>query len=222
MHDGRLALIGGTGREGPGLALRLSQAGFTVVIGSRDRARAEETIRSLAPRLGAGRLEAAENEEAIRSCDVSLLCVAFRHAAETIVRHLHAFSPGSLLIDVTVPVVFDGGRPQFVDVPQGSSSEHLRELLPHYVALAGAFKTLPSHLLANADARLECDEFVCGDSPESRARTMAILNRIPGLRAIDVGSLEAARILERMTLLAIQLNRQYKVREARFRVVGLP
>jgi NADPH-dependent F420 reductase len=221
VPETRIALIGGTGREGAGLALRLSRAGFGVVIGSREAGRAEEAVRRLKPQAGVGRLEAAGNGAAIAGCDVSLLCVSFAHAADTVVAHRDAFRPGSLLIDVTVPVVFDAGRPRFVELPQGSSSEHLRTLLPGHVALAGAFKTLPAHLLADVEAPLDCDDFVCGDSAESRARAMEIVGRIPGLRPIDAGSLDAARVLERMTVLAIRLNRRYKVHDARFRVLGV-
>jgi NADPH-dependent F420 reductase len=118
-------------------------------------------------------------------------------------------------------VTFESGRPRFADPADGSAGEIVRRLLPEQVAVACAFKTLPAALLENLAAPLECDELVCGDSKASRDRAMAIVARIPTLRPIDAGPLEAARIIERMSLLAITLNRRYKRHDARFHVVGL-
>lgn len=214
-----IGLIGGTGKEGAGLARRLVQAGYAVTIGSRSIERAETTVdqlRGIAP----NRLRAADNRGVIAGCDVLFLCVPFLHAVTTISEHRDQFRPGALLIDVTVPVSFDGGRPNLVDVPEGSATEHIRRHLPERVSLAAALKTIPASLLASSEP-LDCDDFVCGSSNEARDRAIAILARIRGLRPIDVGGLEEARTLERMTVLAIRLNRRYKIHGARFRVVGL-
>jgi predicted dinucleotide-binding enzyme len=90
------------------------------------------------------------------------------------------------------------------------------------VRVAAAFKTIPASVLGRLDAPLDCDEFVCGDSSESREQTLSLLSRIPGLRALDAGGLDAARTIERMTALAIALNKRYKVRGARYHVIGVP
>ncbi len=222
MAEAVIGLIGGTGPEGRGLAVRFALAGVRVIVGSRDRARARETIDRLHHELGALPLEGADNREVLQACDVMLLTVPFAHAAETVAMHKADFRAGSLVIDVTVPVTFEGGKSRLVEPPEGSGTERVRASLPAEVRLAAAFKTIPAALLARPHAPLDCDDFVCGDSLESRTRTMDLLRLIPGLRPIDAGSLAAARIIERLTLLAIQLNRRYKVHDARFRIVGVP
>ena len=218
----RIGLVGGTGREGPGLALRFAQAGAHVVIGSRSAKRAGQTVEQIRALVSGARLEAADNAAAISTCEVVFLCVPFAHAAATVDAHRAAFQPGSLVVDVTVPVTFEGGPPRLIDLPEGSATEHLRRRLPQAVGLAAALKTIPARLLAELGTPLDCDDFVCGDSREVRQRASDVLRLIPGLRPIDAGPLEAARTLERMTLLAIGINRRYKIHDARFRLVGLP
>jgi predicted dinucleotide-binding enzyme len=107
------------------------------------------------------------------------------------------------------------------DVPEGSAAEHVRARLPAHVGLAGAFKTLPAHLLDAVEQPLECDEFVCGDSDDARSRASSLIRALPGLRAVDVGALSRARFIEHTTALAIVINRRHKIHEARFRVVGI-
>jgi NADPH-dependent F420 reductase len=218
----RIGLIGGTGREGLGVALRLVHAGVPVLLGSRSQDRAEAAAGSLRSRVPAARVEPAENGVVIASSDILVLSVQFAGAEATIAEHRHRFRPGSLLIDLTVPVAFEGGRPRFVELAEGSSAEHIRARLPESVALGVALKTIPAHALAAIDRPLDCDDFICGDTEDARARTLEFVRLIPGLRGVDCGALDAARVLERMTLLAITLNRRYKTQGARFRVVGLP
>ncbi len=217
----QVGIIGGTGAEGRGIALRLASAGVRVIVGSRDERRARETVAALLAAHGALPLEAGTNERAVDQADAVCLCVPFAHVEPTIGAHRAAFRAGALVIDVTVPVAFEEGRPRLVEVPEGSAAEHVRRLLPDDVQVAAAFKTLPAAVLGRLDAPLDCDELVCGDSSEARARTMALLRLIPGLRPIDAGALDAARAIERLTWLAIRLNKQHRVTGARFRIVGL-
>ena len=93
--------------------------------------------------------------------------------------------------------------------------------LPDRVRLVGAFKTVPAHVLAELHTPLECDVFVCSDSKEARGEVMELAKRIPSLRPLDAGPLGMARTLERMTILAIHLNRRYKKKGARYSVVGI-
>jgi NADPH-dependent F420 reductase len=131
------------------------------------------------------------------------------------------FKDGAVAIDLTVPVTFAGGKMAMIDVAEGSASEHIRARLPARVALAAAFKTIPAHLLADGDAALDCDEFVCGDTDEARAGAVALVNMLPGVRPVDVGPLSRARSIEHLTALAIAINRRHKIHDARFRIVGL-
>jgi 8-hydroxy-5-deazaflavin:NADPH oxidoreductase len=217
----QVAVVGGTGNEGRGLALRLALTGASVTIGSRERSRAADVAGRLREGRGAIDLDGASNDEAVARADVVIIAVPFAHAGATVEACGSAFRPESLVVDVTVPLVFEGGRPRFVEPPEGSAAEHLRARLPGHVSLACAFKTVPARLLEHVDVPLDCDEFICGDSPEARERAERLVRRIPGLRPIDAGPLEAARVLERMTLLAISLNKRYKRHDARFHVLGV-
>lgn len=215
-----IAIIGGTGSEGRGLATRWSAAGLRIIIGSRDRRRAEDAVSAIRAERGPLPLEAALNEDAIAAADTVVLSVPCASGAEVVERHRARFRPGTIAIDVTVPITWEGGRPRFSDAGAGCAAEHLAQVLPAGVSLAASFKTLPAKLLQGT-APLDCDEFVCADSDEARDRTIELVRAIPGLRPLDVGGLDAARTIERMTYLAILLNKRYKSRGARFRVVGL-
>ncbi|CAN5679029.1 NADPH-dependent F420 reductase [soil metagenome] len=216
-----VAVVGGTGNEGRGLALRLALAGVRVTIGSREEQRALDTAAALRSKPGVSRIDGSANGDAIAAADVVFLAVPFAHAEELIAIHHERFRHGALLIDVTVPVIFEGGRPRFVEPPAGSAAEQIRRVLPEHVRLACAFKTLPARLLEHVDIPLECDDLICGDSKESREAAMQVVGRISGLRPVDAGPLETSRILERMTLLAITLNKRYKTHGARFKVLGI-
>ncbi len=217
----KVSLIGGTGEEGRGLALRWARAGAEVILGSRSKERAVATVEELNRELREGRIKAAENGEAIRAGELVLLTVPFEHAASTIQAHQSDFSPSAVLIDITVPVSFEKGRVRYVELPEGSASEHLRARLPESIPLVAAFKTEPAHLLAEIDEPLDCDTFVAGDSKEAKSRVIEAIKFIEGLRPIDAGVLEHARTIERMTVLAIGINRRNKIKTARYRIIGL-
>jgi NADPH-dependent F420 reductase len=220
-EPGTIAVVGGTGAEGRGLAARFASAGLPVLVGSRETKRASSVVSALIAERGPLPLEAAVNGDAIQAAGTIILAVPFGQVDEVIEVHRERFRPGSLVIDVTVPVVFEAGRARLLDVPEGSAAEHVRRMLPPDVRVAATFKTLPATLL-RGDARLDCDEFVCGDSDEARERTIDLVRSIPGLRPLDAGQLDSARTIERMSFLAITLNQRYKSRDARFRVIGIP
>lgn len=227
INELSVGLIGGTGEEGRGLALRWAIAGARVSIGSRTLERANSAADELNQLLDANagtwfqRIGFGENREVIAGSDLALLTVPFAHAASTLEAHREDFRDGSILIDITVPVSFEQGRVRYVELPEGSASEHLKARLPEKIPLVAAFKTEPAHLLAEIDERLECDSFVASDSKEAKTRVMEAIGFIEGLRAVDAGTLYSARTLERMTVLAIGINRRSKIKTARYRVVGL-
>ena len=220
-HVPTLGFLGGTGIEGKGLALRFAAAGVRVVIGSRSAERAAVVAGELNRQLGRELITGAENREMIANCEIILLTVPFEQAAPALDTYRDLLRPGTVVVDVTVPVAFDGGRARPLSLPEGSGSQSLAKRLPEGVALVGAFKTIPAHLLADANTSLDCDVFVCGDSADAKARVMEVIGRIPNLRAVDAGGLEVAGTLERMSVLAIGINRRHKIKSARFRVVGL-
>jgi NADPH-dependent F420 reductase len=216
-----IGIIGGTGRHGRGIALRFALAGAALTIGSRKPERAWETAAHLHQSHPTTRIEGASNYDAIRVSDVVILAVPYAHIEPVLSGVRDAFKPGTLLIDVTVPLTFENGEPRFMEPPEASAAEHVRRIAPDHVALAGALKTVPAALLQDTSVPLACDDFICGDAKSTRDRAMALVGLIPALRPVDAGPLEAARVLERMTLLAIGLNRRYKSGNARFQVVGI-
>jgi hypothetical protein len=194
-----------------------------VRLGSRSLERAQAAVDELRKQAAGGTIDPADNAAAFAARDFVLLTIPFAGAAETIRTHAGGMAAGCVAIDVIVPIRFEkGAPPRLIEVPEGSAAEHVRTLLPSHVPLAVAFKTIPASLLGEVDQPLDCDELVCGDSEESRKRAMALAGRLPGLRAIDAGPLEAARTIERMTLLAVTLNKRYRSHDARYKVVGIP
>jgi NADPH-dependent F420 reductase len=157
----------------------------------------------------------------VRQGDVSILAVPFTSIDALLGEVRGGLAEGAVVIDITVPVTFAGGKMAMLEVEEGSASEHIRARLPAGVRLAAAFKTIPAHLLGEVDEPLDCDEFVCADSDEARARAIALVELLPGLRPVDVGPLSRARSIEHLTALAIAINRRHKIHDARYRIVGL-
>lgn len=214
-----VAVLGGTGQQGRGIAQRLARAGFPVVVGSRDPSRAAAAIAEWPADVR--RITSADYGSAIASADVVVLAVPFEAIGALLTEHQPRFKPQALVIDVTVPLSFADGKFTLIDVVEGSAAEHVKARLPPNVRLAVAFKTVPAHLLNEIDRPLDCDEFVCGDSPEARIEAVGLIEAMQGLRAVDVGPLTRARSIEHLTLLAIGINRRHKIRDARFRIMGL-
>jgi NADPH-dependent F420 reductase len=214
-----IAILGGTGQQGGGLARRLARAGARIVVGSRDPERARSVIAEWGST--AQPIEVAGYAAAVEQADVAVLAVPFTSVDALLEEVRSSFKDGAVLIDVTVPITFAAGKMAMLDVAEGSASEHVRARLPAAVGLAAAFKTVPAHLLAAADEPLDCDEFVCGDSDQARAQAIELVRMLPGLRPVDVGPLSRARSIEHLTALAIAINRRHKIHDARFRIVGL-
>ena len=208
------------------MALRLSQAGYPVIIGSRkpDQAalKAEELRLRLEERGGpAAGIAGLGNSDVVEASDILFIAAPFEHAAGLLESCRSRFRQGQIVVDVTVPLQFREKRLRLRELPEPSASEHLARVLPEGVPLVAAFKTIPAHLLEDLSQRLDCHVFVCGDSAEARGRIVQVASGIEGLSPLDVGPLRQAATLERMTLLAIQINKRHRVRHSRFRVVGL-
>jgi len=216
MPLGPVAILGGTGQQGSGLARRLAAAGIDIVVGSRDPDRARGTIAGWTERV-----EVASNASAAAAADTIVFAVPFKTIDALVDDVGSRMRADAIAIDVTVPLTFEGGRMAMLDVAEGSAAEHIRARLPQGIALACAFKTIPAHLLDRVDEPLDCDEFVCGDSDAARERALALVAALPELRGVDVGPLARARSIEQLTALAVAINRRHKRHDARFRVVGL-
>src|ERR1044072_8459732 len=172
INELKVGLIGGTGEEGRGLALRWARAGARGAIGAREISRAKATADELNQFVPNNPISYGENSSVIAESEFVLLTVPFAHAAATLESHKQNFRAGAILIDITVPVSFEQGRVRYVELAEGSASEHLRAQLPAEFPLVTAFKTDPAHLLADAKALLDFDVLGANDDKKAKARVM--------------------------------------------------
>jgi NADPH-dependent F420 reductase len=220
----KVAIIGGTGAEGSGLAFRLANAGEHILIGSRDATRAQESARLLRERIGGGaQIEGMDNASAAAACEIAILTVPFSGAAALLKQLKSVWKPGTVVIDTTVPLAatIGGAATRLLGVWQGSAAEQTQELLPSGVSLAAAFQNLGAEVLAG-DSPVDCDVLVCSDDEKAKQVASELVSKIPGARALNGGKLENARIVESLTALLIGLNMRYKVHSAGIRFTGLP
>jgi NADPH-dependent F420 reductase len=218
-----IAVLGGTGPAGTGLALRWTRAGETVIIGSRDAARAEQTAEAIRKRVGANaQVSGMENSAACAASDLLVLTVPFAGQAELLKQLKPAIRSGSVLIDATVPLAASvGGRAsRTLGVWQGSAAQQTAELVPKGVSVVAAFQNVSADML-NGDNDIDCDVIVCSDDPNATQVAMELAAKIAGVRAIDGGKLENARIVEQITALLIGLNIRHKGHGG-IRITGLP
>jgi 8-hydroxy-5-deazaflavin:NADPH oxidoreductase len=218
-----IAIIGGTGPAGMGLALRWVRVGETVIIGSREVGRAEQAAASIRRRVGDNaRISGMENSAACAAADILMLTVPFASQASLIKRLKPAMTAGSILIDATVPLAAEiGGRAsRTLGVWQGSAAEQAAELVSKDVSVVAAFHNVSAELMGG-DNPLDCDVIVCSDDPDAAQLTRELAAKIPGIRPIDGGKLENARIVEQITALLIGLNMRHKGHSG-IRITGLP
>ena len=226
-----IAIIGGTGSEGSGLALNWARAGEKVIIGSRDATRAGETAAAISKKAGGpggtgvpagAEISGAGNLEAARSAEIVVLTVPFQFHAEMLKHLKPALHSGQILVDTTVPLAASvGGRAtRTLGVWQGSAAEQAQELVPEGVAVVAAFHNVSSELLHH-QVSIDCDVIVCSDDKEASKRVRELARKIPGVRALDGGKLENARIVEQITALLIGFNIRHKGHSG-MRSTGLP
>jgi NADPH-dependent F420 reductase len=218
-----IAVIGGTGPAGMGLALRWARAGETVIIGSRNEERAQQTAAAIQRRAGPeANVSGMENAAACAAADILMLTVPFEAQAALLKQLKPAMTDGSILIDATVPLAASvGGRAsRTLGVWQGSAAQQAAELVPKGVSLVAAFHNVSAEML-NGDAPLECDVIVCSNDADASQLTRELAAKIPGVRALDGGPLQNARIVEQITALLIGMNIRYKG-HAGIRITGLP
>lgn len=223
----KIAIVGGTGAEGSGLALRFARAGLEVIIGSRDADRAREAAEKLNERLrnsgvSSPPISGDENSEACRSAEIVVLTVPFENQAEMLKTLKSALHADQILVDATVPLASSiGGRAtRTLGVWQGSAAEQAAELVPEGVAVVAAFHNTSAEVV-QGEGPVDCDVIVCGDDQAAAGKIRALARKIPGVRALDGGKLENARIVEQITALLIGFNIRHKSRSG-IRITGLP
>jgi NADPH-dependent F420 reductase len=216
-------IIGGTGALGWGLGLRLARAGRRVVIGSRSAERAGEAVARLQKAVPEAEVEGLENTEAAGRGPIVFLTVPFRAQSENLNNLRTALAPGQILVDCTVPTAAAvGGRAtRALGVWQGSAAQQAQEMVPEGVTVVAALHTVSAPSLGDPDAELDEDVLICGDRKAEKARVAQLVQVVPGLRAVNAGALEMARIVEQLTPLLISINTRYKT-HAGIRIAGLP
>lgn len=218
-----VAVVGGTGAEGSGLALRFAKAGLRVLIGSRNLERAQAAAGNIAQQTASSEITGHANADAVGKAAIVVLTVPLSAQVETLKSIRGSFAPSAILVDATVPLeIAVGGRlSRTLSLWDGSAAQQAARLAPPGVSVVAAFHGLGAEALAHLDQPVDCDALICGDSAEAKAIVTRLAETIPGVRAIDAGTLDSARYLETSAALLIALNLRHKVNHSGLRITGL-
>ena len=222
MNEEKLAIIGGTGDLGFGLAVRWAKAGLTVTLGSRDAEKAEEAAQRVREAVRNARIDAAENAKAVMGASIVMLAVPFA-AQAAILKSIKPSLKDCVLVDCTVPLaVAVGGRvTRLLSVWEGSAAQAARDLVPKEIPVVAAFHNVSASVLTDLRAEPDCDVLMCGDDAAAKERVAALVRLVQGLRPVDAGPLEMARVVEGITAMLIGLNRRAKGAHTGIRITGL-
>ncbi|MAI79753.1 MAG: NADPH-dependent F420 reductase [Deltaproteobacteria bacterium] len=224
QNSDAIAILGGTGDQGLGLALRFAQAGRSVVIGSRKEERAlaaAEEVRNAVPNA---QVTGHGNEEATRLAPIVIISVPFEHTAGTVKAIRDSLSEGQILVSMAVPLAtaVGDGAARTVGIWQGSAAEMVDSLAPKGVHVVSAFQNVSAHRLRALGESVECDVVVSGPKA-AREKVMELCPLVDGLRAVNGGPLSNARTVEMITALLIGMNIRYKQPDGMgIRFTGLP
>jgi len=213
-----IAVLGGTGKEGGGLALRWAHKGHKVIIGSRSAERAQAAADAINATLGTQSASGATNPDAAAAADIVVLSVPFA-GQQAAVEEVAAQLQGKILIDVTVPLV--PPKVSVVQLPNGGSAvEAVQTMLGDGVRVVSAFQNISAHHLAHLDEEMDCDVLVCANDPAAADEVVELAREI-GLRAWNAGPLANSVVAEGLTSILIALNRRYKVPGSGIRITGI-
>ena len=215
-----LGIIGGTGPEGRGLALRFALAGEKVFIGSRSRERGQQIAQDLGQLVPSAfhSISGGTNEEAASRAELVLITTPYEGQKETL-KALRPKLAGKVVVNVIAPLSFERGRALAIHVPEGSAALQAKALLPDST-IVSAFQNMSAEDLLVPDRRVNCDVIVCADDAEARQAVMALAEKIQGVRAVNGGGLANAHYVEELTVLLVSINRNYKIHSS-IRITGL-
>jgi 8-hydroxy-5-deazaflavin:NADPH oxidoreductase len=218
-----VSIIGATGALGFGLAVRLGRAGVPVIVGSRREEGAAEAVERARQIVPGGSFEGAVNAEAAGRADVVVLSVPFRNQSENLTNLRDHLVDGQILVDATVPLAaaVSGKATRTLGVWQGSAAQQAQEMVPAGVRVVSALHTVSAATLSDLDRPLDEDVLICGNRKADKRVVAELIDRIEGLRSVDCGRLEMARLTEQLTALMISVNVRYKT-HAGVRITGLP
>jgi hypothetical protein len=211
-----LAIIGGTGKEGPGLAMRWAKRGYRIIIGSRQTEKAQQTATLLNQTLGVNTITGMENKQAVRQADICVLTVVYT-AHQAVIESLKEGLQGKILVDATARVDFRDPKPP----PPPSAARMAQNHLGSGVQVVAAFQNVPAHVLkADINRSLSSDVLVCADDLVA-AKEIIHLAQAGGMRAYFAGNLDNAVVVEGLTAVLIQVNKHYKIRNAGINLSGV-
>lgn len=212
-----IAVLGGTGKEGSGLAMRWALNGYRVIIGSRDAEKAVQRAKELNEQLGGDYLVGKDNSAAAAEANVVVVSVPYSAQHDTLVSVREQLA-GKIVVDVTVPI--QPPKVTHVHVPQGTAAAlEARELLGEGVRLVSAFQNVSAEKLKDPNRHVECDVLVCSDDDEAKADVIKLVEAA-GMRGIDAGPLVNAVAAEALTPVLLYINRKYGVKGAGIRITG--
>ena len=215
----KIAILGGTGDQGPGLALRLAMAGEEAIIGSRSRERAEQVAAELNAELGDARIRGMENPQAAEEAEIVMMTVPYSAHVSTL-ESVKTQVAGKIFVDVSVPL--DPENPRRMKMPPaGSATEEAQEILGSAARVVAAFQNVAAHLLRDPRHAIDCDVLVCGNDAEAKKTVIGLVAKM-GMQAYDVGPATSARVVEGLTSILIGVNIRNKVKGAGIRLTGLP
>jgi hypothetical protein len=220
----KIAIVGGTGQEGFGLALRWAQAGESVIIGSRESSKASSSAAEVKKMLPDAFVEGLANAEAVAQAKVVVLTVPLLAQITTLKSIRDRLQPGTVFIDATVPLekALGGRLSRVIQLWDGSAAEQVARYVGKQVRVAGAFHSLSAEALRDLERPVDTDVLITGDSREARATVSALVGKISGARPLDLGPLENSRYAEQLAALLITLNLRHRVSASGIRFTGLP
>jgi NADPH-dependent F420 reductase len=213
-----IALIGGTGPEGRGLALRFAATGHSIVIGSRSGERAHAAATEIGDRLVGADIVGTSNLAAAQTGEIVILTIPYDGMDATL-RELEPVVGGKIVVSAVAPVEFVEGRPVTHRPEAGSAAQRAQQLLPG-ARVVSAFQTIDAHQLGSLDHAIDTDVVVCSDDGEARREIVSLANQIAGVRGLSGGRLAASHYVEVWTALLITMNRIYKTHSG-LRLTGI-
>jgi NADPH-dependent F420 reductase len=215
----KIAILGGTGDQGPGLALRLAIAGEEVIIGSRNKEKADKVAEELNSELGAQRIQGADNAQAAAAAEIVMMTVPYSAHISTL-EGVKPHLQGKIFVDISVPL--DPENPRRMKMPPaGSATEEAQQFLGPETKVVAAFQNVAAHVLRDAKHHIDCDILVCGNDVEAKKTVIGLISKM-GMKGYDVGTADSARVVEGLTSILIRLNIRHKVKGAGIRLTGLP
>lgn len=204
----KIGIIGGTGAEGLGLAMRFAKAGDEVIIGSRDAGRAQDAAKKVKGDVPEANVSGLANPEAVENSEIVFVTVPW-DAHQGILESLAEAIGDRILVDVVVPLLFDRGAPKAILVDEGSAAQQARAIVRE-AKVVSAFHHLDASDLQKVDRPMQGDVLVCGDHRGSKRKVMELVERIEYVRALDAGELANSRYLEEWTVLLLHLNKIHR------------